>query len=54
MIDEKICSCDLQSNIKHTEAIDFINQAGKIYARYHRDCAVHGFKRLTESETQSE
>jgi predicted glycosyl hydrolase (DUF1957 family) len=55
MTEEKICSCNpSQSEIKADEAIDFIRNNNQIYARYHKDCAVHGFKRLTESGEKSD
>lgn len=49
---EKICTCDpVQGNIKSSEALDFIGLDGKIIARFHKDCEVHGFKRFqTENE----
>jgi hypothetical protein len=51
MTEEKICSCDpIQGNIKPSEAVDFIRPDGKIVARYNKDCAVHGFKRIETEE----
>jgi len=52
---EKICTCDpVQGNIKPSEAVDFIKPDGRIYARYHRDCEVHGFKRLNQDVVNKE
>jgi hypothetical protein len=55
MTEEKICSCDpVQGNIKPSEAVDFIRPDGKIVARYHKDCAVHGFKRIENEDTNDQ
>ena len=43
---EKICTCNpKQGEIKNTEAVDFIRPDGIIYARFDKNCDVHGIKK---------
>jgi hypothetical protein len=51
MTQEKICICNpVQSEIKASEAVDFIGPDGKITARYAKNCDVHGYKIIETKE----